>query len=83
MIPLDIVLSNHAAMQMQRRRIKLADVSLALQFGEHTDGYEQDTREACIELDGRPLTVVYNASELGRSGSYYVITVLRRRCREP
>lgn len=40
---IDIVLSNHAAMQMQRRRVTLEDLALVLQFGEHVDGSEAGT----------------------------------------
>ena len=61
----DIVLSNHARMQMQRRRITLEDIALVLQFGDHVDGAEEDTREACTELDGKPLTVVYDSIPVG------------------
>ena len=78
----DIVLSRHATMQAQRRRISLEDIALALQYGEHVEGEEEGTREACIELDGRPIAVVYDAGEHRPRQLFYVITVLRRRCRQ-
>jgi hypothetical protein len=66
---------------MQRRRVSLEDVALTLQHGEHVEGYEEGTGEACLdELDGRPLTVVYDSFEHRFRGVFYVITVLRRRC---
>ena len=82
MNPVDIAIGAHAAMQMQRRRITLPDVALVLQFGEHVDGREEGTREACIELDGTPLTVVYDSVEHKFRGLFHVITVLKRRCWE-
>ena len=68
-------------MQMQRRGVTLEDVALTLHFGEHVKGEEDGTIEACTELDGKPLTVVYDSTEHNASGLYFVITVLRRRCR--
>lgn len=65
---------------MQRRGVSLEDVALVLQFGDHVDGKEKGTREACIELDGRPLTAVYDALEHGFSGLFHIVTVLRRMC---
>ncbi|MCH8063806.1 MAG: DUF4258 domain-containing protein [Chloroflexi bacterium] len=79
----DIVLSSHARMQMQRRGITLEDVTLTSQFGEHVTGEEDGTMEACIELDGKPITVVYRSIEHQVSGLVFFITALRRRCREP
>ena len=70
-------------MQMQRRGITLEDVALTLQFGEHVTGEEDDTMEACAELDGKPITVVYRSVEHQITGLFFVITVLRRRCRKP
>ena len=77
----DIVLSSHARMQMQRRGVTLEDVALTLQFGEHVIGEEDDTMEAYVELDGKPITVVYRSVEHQINGLFFVITVLRRRCR--
>ena len=82
MNPVDIVIGAHAAMQMRRRRTTLMDVALVLQFGDHVDGREEGTREACIELSGVPLTVVYDSVEHQFRGMFYVITVLKRRCWE-
>ena len=79
----DIVLSSHARMQMQRRGITLEDVTLTLQFGEHVTGEEDGTMEAYVELDAKPITVVYRSTDHHASGLFFVITVLRRRCREP
>ena len=78
----DIEPSKHARMQMQRRRITDEDVVLTLQLGEHLEGKEDGTNEACIELEGRPITVIYDSTEHQVSGVFNVITVLRRRCRE-
>ena len=80
--PIDIAPSDHARMQMQRRRIAFEDIALVLQYGEHVDGLEEGTREARIELGGRPLTVVYDLARYEADGFFYVITVLRRRCQE-
>ena len=82
MYPANIVLSGHTEMQMQRRRVTLEDVALALQLGEHVEGQEKGTHEACIELDGRPLTVVYDSIEHRFRDLFYVVTVLRRGCLE-
>ena len=77
----DIVLSNHARMQMQRRGVSLEDVALTLQHGKHVEGQEEGTGEACVdELDGRPLTVVYDSLEHQFKGVFCVINVVRRRC---
>ena len=76
----DIVLSSHARMQMQRRGITFQDVLLTLHFGEHVIGEEDDTIEACTELDDKPITVVYRSIEYQITGSIFVITVLRRKC---
>ena len=76
----DIVLSNHAKMQMLRRRIIPEDIFLVLRLGIHVDGKEEDTLEACIDLEGRPLTVVYDARRFEEHGLFYIVTVLRRWC---
>ena len=83
MQPANIVLSSHARIQMQRRRISPDDVALTLKFGEHVTGEEDGTLEACTELEGKPVTVVYSSVEHQMNGRFFVITALRRRCREP
>ena len=75
---IDIQLSYHAGMVMQRRRITLEDIALTLHVGEHTDGREECTREAYLELDGKPVTVVYDLARYELQGLFYVVTVLRR-----
>ena len=67
---------------MQRRRITLEDVALVLQFGEHREGQEEGTWESCLELEGRPVTVVYDLARYEQQGLYYIVTLLRRRCEE-
>ncbi len=66
---------------MQRRRITLEDIALVLQFGNHVDGAEEDTREACTELDGKPLTVVYDSIDHKFRETFYIVTTLRRKCK--
>ncbi len=74
----NIQLSDHARMQMQRRRVTLEDIALVLLFGDHGDGTEVGTGEACTELDGRPLTCVYDSAQHRLKEKFYVITILRR-----
>ena len=69
-------------MQMQRRRVSLQDIALVLQLGDHVEGRDEGTKEACTQVDGKPLTVVYDSTEHKFKGVYYVITVLRRMCSE-
>ena len=78
----DIVIGGHAEMQMGRRRITREDIALVLQYGQHVEGREESTQEACIELDGTPVTVVDDSIEHRFRNFFYVITVLRRRCWE-
>ena len=80
MTPINIVISRHASMQMERRRISTEDVALVLQFGDHRDGVEEGTREACNEVDGKPITVVYDSASHEQRDMYYIVTALRRRC---
>lgn len=77
---LDIVLTGHASRRMRQRRVTLQDIYLILQLGRHADGEEKGTREACIELDGRPLTVVYDSAEYEFNDLFHIITVMRKRC---
>ncbi len=58
------------------------DILLVLQFGVHVDGLQEGTLEACAEIDGRPITVVYDELEYRIRGVYVVVTVVRRKCRE-
>ena len=76
----DIVLGRHVQRQMRRRGVSLEDVGLVLNLGEHVEGRMPGTEEACAELDGRPLTVVYDAATHRYGEVFHVITVLRRRC---
>ena len=78
MTSIDIQLSYHAEMVMQRRRITLEDIALTLEIGEHIDGREECTREAYLELDGKPVTVVYDLARYEMQGLFYIVTVLRR-----
>ena len=78
MASIDIQTSYHAGMVMQRRRITLEDIELTLDLGEHTDGREEYTREAYLELDGKPVKVVYDLARYEMQSLFYIITVLRR-----
>ena len=77
----EITFTIHAAGQMSRRRISKEDVTLALQYGDHNEGKTPGTLEACVELDGRPLTVVYDSRRFEANEVFHVVTVVRRRCR--
>ena len=79
---MDIVLTDHAVSQMRRRRISLEDTLLVLELGVHVDGLEEGTREACTEVDGRPITIVYDELEFRFRGTFVIVTVIRRKCRE-
>ena len=57
---MEIVLTNHAVVQMQKRRITFQDVQLVLQLGNHVQGGVEETMESCIEIGGRPISVVYD-----------------------
>ena len=78
----DIILTDHASRQMMRRRISIEDIRLVLTLGRHSDGLEEETMEACAEIDGRPITVVYDELAHKFRDVFHVITVIRKRCRE-
>ena len=78
MTRISIQLSYHAGMVMQRRRITLEDIALTLRLGEHTDEREQGTREAYLELDRKPVTVVYDLARYEAQDLFHIVTVLRR-----
>ena len=79
---IDIQLSLHAETRMQRLRRGSEDIALTLQHGEHTQGEEEGTREAYVELDGKALTVVYDATRYEDENLFYIVTILRRRSRQ-
>ena len=79
---MDIVPTDHAIQQMRRRGITLSDVILVLELGAHVDGLEDGTLEACTEVDGRPVTVVYDELEHRFRDVFVIVTVMRRKCRE-
>ena len=79
---MDIVTTDHAITQMRRRRITLDDTLLVLRLGVHVDGLEEGTLEACAEVDGRPITVVYDELEYRFRELFVIVTVMRRKCRE-
>ena len=78
MASIDIQLSYHAKTRMERKRISMEDIALTLELGEHTDGRRPGTREAYLELDGRPVTVVYDLTRYEMQDLFHVITVIRR-----
>lgn len=78
---MDIVHTDHAIQQMSRRGITLSDVILVLELGAHVDGLEDGTLEACAEIDGRPVTVVYDELEHRFRDVFVIVTVMRRKCR--
>ena len=77
-----IVPTDHAVSQMRRRRITWEDIRLVLELGVHVDGLQEGTLEACTEIDGRPITVVYNELEYRFRNAFVIVTVMRRMCRE-
>ena len=77
---MEIVLTNHAVVQMQKRRITFQDVQLVLQLGNHVPGGVEETMEACIEIGGRPITVVYDELDHRFRDLYRIITVIRKKC---
>lgn len=79
---MDIVPTDHAVNQMRRRGITLDDLLLVLELGVHVDGLEEGTLEACAEVDGRPITVVYDALEHRFRDVFVIVTAMRRKCRE-
>ena len=80
--PVDIILTDHASYQMRRRRITMEDVRLILDLGQHYEGEEEQTMEACAEIDGRPVTVIYDELDHRFRDIFRMITVIRKRCRE-
>lgn len=76
----DIFLSDHAVSQSIARRISIEDIMLTLDFGQHSEGVEEGTMEACTELDGKPITVIYDELEHRFRDVFYLITVMRKRC---
>ena len=78
----DIALTDHASYQMRRRRITMEDIGLVLDLGQHYEGEEEQTMEACAEIDGRPITVIYDELDHRFRDIFRVITVIRKRCRE-
>ena len=81
-MPMDIVPTDHAIHQMRRRGITLSDMTLVLELGTHVEGLEGGTLEACAEVDGRPVTVVYDELEHRFQDMFVIVTVMRRKCRE-
>ncbi|MCY4651593.1 MAG: DUF4258 domain-containing protein [Dehalococcoidia bacterium] len=79
---MDIILTDHASYQMRRRRITMEDIRLILDLGQHSEGEEEQTMEACAEIDGRPITVIYDELDHRFRDIFRVITVIRKRCRE-
>ena len=78
MASIDIQLSYHAEMRMERKRISMEDIALTLELGEHSDGREEYTREAYLELDGKPVTVVYDLTRYEMQDLFHVVTVIGR-----
>ena len=76
----DMFLSDHAVSQSITRRISIEDIMLTLDFGQHSGGMEEGTMEACIELDGKPITVIYDELDHRFRDVFYIITVMRKRC---
>ena len=80
MVGPDAIISQHALSRMLRKGIRLTDVEMVLSLGEHGEGRRPGIREACAELDGRPITIVYDAGEYLAKDVYRIVAVLRRRC---
>ncbi len=78
----DIILTDHASYQMRKRRITMEHLTLVLDLGQHYEGEEEQTMEACIEIDGRPITVIYDELDHRLTDIFRVITVIRKRCPE-
>ena len=78
----DIILTHHVSHQMRKRRITMEHIRLVLDLGQHSEGEEEQTMEACAEIDGRPITVVYDELAHRLRDIFRVITVIRKRCRE-
>jgi hypothetical protein len=81
-LPLNVLPTDHAVIQMRRRRITWEHIRLVLELGVHVDGLEEGTLEVCAEVDGRPITVVYDEIEYRFRGVFVIVTVIRRKCRE-
>ena len=77
---MEIILTSHTVDQMQKRRITFQDVQLVLQLGNHALGGVGETMEACIEIGGRPITVVYDELDHRFRDLFRIITVIRKRC---
>ena len=75
---IDIQLSYHAGTRMQSKRISMEDIAFTLELGEHTDRRRAGTREAYLELDGKPVTVVYDLARYEMQDLFHVVTVIRR-----
>ena len=80
--PRDIIPTDHASNQMRKRRISRDYINLVLTYGEHLEGEYEGTREACIEIDGIPITVVYDKLAHKSEDVFRIITVIKKRCRE-
>ena len=78
----DIILTDHASYQMRKRRITMEHIRLVLDLGQHSEGEEEQTMEACAEIDGRPITVIYDELDHRLTDIFRVITVIRKRCPE-
>ncbi len=57
-------------------------IMLILDLGQHSEGEEEQTMEARAEIDGRPITVIYDELDHKFRDIFRVITVIRKRCRE-
>jgi len=75
-----IKLTDHARQRAALRGVTLSDIADVLTYGRHVDGCEAGTSEAYAEIDGKPLTVVYDSLEYELYGVTSVITVIRRAC---
>ncbi len=78
----DIILTDHASYQMRRRRITMEDIRLTLDLGQRSEGEVEQTLEACAEIDGRPIAVIYDELDHRFRDIFRVITVIGKRCRE-
>ena len=78
----DIFLSDHAVSQSIIRRISIEDIMLTLDLGQHSEGMEEGTMEACSEIDGKPITVIYDELDHRFRDVFYIITVIKKRCPE-
>ena len=78
----DIILSDHASHQMMARRVSMEYIRLVLTLGQHLEGLEEETMEACAEIDGRPITVVYDELDHKFRDVFHIITVIIKRRRE-